>query len=353
MNEIVTVRDPDIIAAEINVIKKEVREVVIYASIRIGEKLTEAKSLVDHGQWGKWLEDNVEYSQSTANYLMQLYQEYGSGQESLFDTWTKSQTFAKLTYSQHVALLALPFGERQEFAEAVNAEELSTRQLQQAVREHKEKLLSAQREAEDQSREIAELKEAQQEQARHLEEERRKAEMLRAQTEKAEAAKARAEKSEANALKLLEDLKKKVSEAESREREAQEALKKARENPDVPDALMEQLRKEMENEAAKKASDKLKKQLEAAEMAAKEATREKEAAQAAAREAQEKLVAAQKDAKFANPDMAVFKMLFEQVQTDFNRLMGAYKKVSQADPEAGEKLKKAVQALLSKCGEGV
>lgn len=357
MSDIVTVRDPDIIAAEINVIKREVREVAIRASIRIGEKLTEAKSLVDHGQWGTWLEENVEYSQSTANYLMQLYQEYGSGQENLFDTWTNSQTFAKLSYSKHVALLTLPFGERQEFAEAVNAEDLSTRQLQQAIREHEEKLREAERKLEDQGLEMEALKDSAAEQMQRMEaeagEERRKTDAYKAQAESAEAAKARAEKSEANALKLAEDCRKKLQESEEREQKAREELKKARENPNVPDALMEQLRKEMENEAAQKASARLKKQLDAAEAAAKEAAREREVAEAAAREALDKLAAVQKDAKFSNPDMAVFKMLFEQVQTDFNRLMGAYKKVSQADPEAGEKLKKAVQALLSKCGEGL
>ena len=60
MSDIVTVRDPDIIAAEINIIKKKVQQTVIFASIEIGGKLMEAKSLVPQGEWGKWLENNVE-----------------------------------------------------------------------------------------------------------------------------------------------------------------------------------------------------------------------------------------------------------------------------------------------------
>jgi len=357
MSNIVTVRDPDIIAAEINIIKREVQGVVIHASIRIGEKLTEAKSLVDHGQWGKWLEENVEYSQSTANYLMQLYQEYGSGQQSLFDTWTNSQTFGKLSYSKHVALLALPFGERQEFAESVNAEALSARQLQQAIREHEERRQELERKLEAQSGEMEALKGAAADQVKRLEEsakeERRKLDAFLARAETAEAAKARAEKSETNALKLVEDLRKKVAEAETGEKAAQEALQKARENPDVPDAMMEQLRREAENEAAKKVSAKHKKQLDEAEKAAQEATAAREAAEASARDAQDKLEAVRREAKFANPDMAVFKTLFELVQTDYNRLLGSYKKICQTDPEAGEKLKRAIRALLDKCGEGL
>lgn len=106
MSNIITARDPYIIAAEINTIKRQVQETMIAGSLRIGEKLQEAKSLVPQGEWGKWLEENVEYSQSTAENLMKLYREYGTNQQSLFDTWTSSQTFGKLSYTQHLALLA-------------------------------------------------------------------------------------------------------------------------------------------------------------------------------------------------------------------------------------------------------
>ena len=138
MNDIITARDPEIIAAEINTIKKKVQQAVIFASIEIGGKLMEAKSLVPQGEWGKWLENNVEYSQSTAENLMKLYKEYGGNQESLFDTWTNSQTFGKLSYTQHLALLALQFSDRQEFAEANNVADMSTRQLQEAVKQELE-----------------------------------------------------------------------------------------------------------------------------------------------------------------------------------------------------------------------
>ena len=53
MSDIITARDPEIIAAEINTIKEQVQRVLIYASIEIGGKLTEAKSLVPQGEWGK------------------------------------------------------------------------------------------------------------------------------------------------------------------------------------------------------------------------------------------------------------------------------------------------------------
>lgn len=99
MSEIITVRDGDIIAAEINVIKENANRVLIASAIEIGKRLVEAKSLLEHGQWMKWLEEKVDYSQSTANNLMKLYQEYGTGEVSLFDNWTNSETFGKLSYA--------------------------------------------------------------------------------------------------------------------------------------------------------------------------------------------------------------------------------------------------------------
>lgn len=343
MSDIVTVRDPDIIAAEINTIKSEVRQVVIYASIKIGGKLTEAKSLVNHGEWGKWLEQNVEYSQSTADYLMRLYQEYGTGQENLFDTWTNSQTFAKLSYSQHIALLALPFGERQEFAEQNHVEDMSTRQLQQAIRERDEArqaLVEAEQRAESAEQKAAERnKEASDDNKKVLN-------AMKDRAEIAEKAKARAEKSEQNALKLIKKLEKQLSEAQAAEKAAAEELKKAQENPTVPEAVMEQMRKEVAADAAKQATADLEKQLAAAKKEAEEANRAREAAETAAREAEEKILAAQKETRLSNSKVVVFRTIFEQMKQLAEQLSDAYKAVAADDPDAAKNCRKAYNALL-------
>ena len=138
MSDIITVRDGDIIAAEINVIKEHAAKVMISSAIEIGKRLVEAKSIVGHGNWGSWLAEKVDYSQSTANNMMKLYQEYGTGEANLFDNWTNSEAFGKLSYSQHLALLALPFGERAEFAEQHQVADMSTRELEKAIRERDE-----------------------------------------------------------------------------------------------------------------------------------------------------------------------------------------------------------------------
>ena len=73
-------RTTDVIAAEIVVIRDQTKRLVLAASVEIGRRLCEAKELLHHGEWGKWLEEKVEYSQSTAGNLMRIYREYGDEQ---------------------------------------------------------------------------------------------------------------------------------------------------------------------------------------------------------------------------------------------------------------------------------
>ena len=91
-------RTPELIAEEINHIKNQTKVMVIYNTIEIGRKLTEAKSKIPHGEWGKWLEEKVNYSKSTANYLMRIFEEYGSEQMALFgETPPKFQALGNLS----------------------------------------------------------------------------------------------------------------------------------------------------------------------------------------------------------------------------------------------------------------
>lgn len=91
-------RTPSVIAFEINSIKEQTRTFVLQSSIEIGRRLIEAKAVVAHGSWGGWLEENVAYSQSTANSLMKIFKEYDAN----------SQTLGNLNYTQAVTLLGVP-----------------------------------------------------------------------------------------------------------------------------------------------------------------------------------------------------------------------------------------------------
>lgn len=153
MTELAIVRTPDIVAAEINAIKDQTRKIVINNSIEIGKRLCEAKEMIPYGEFGKWLEESVDYSQSTANNLMKIYDEYGASQGELFGASAKSQTLGKLSYSQAVALLGVPAEEREAFAAETHAEDLSVRELQKKVEEYKAEKETLERDIKE-SREI-------------------------------------------------------------------------------------------------------------------------------------------------------------------------------------------------------
>ena len=76
MNDLSTERTPLVIAAEINMITQQTRKILLASAVEIGRRLKEAKSLVNHGEWGKWLEESVSYTQRTAERLMKLYENY-------------------------------------------------------------------------------------------------------------------------------------------------------------------------------------------------------------------------------------------------------------------------------------
>lgn len=130
MNELM--RTPDVIATEINSIKGQTRAMVLHASAEIGRRLVEAKEMVSHGEWGDWLKNNIDYSQSTANNLMQLYREYGEDP-------LKIPTLGNLSYTKALALLAVPEEEREVFVAENDVENMSARELQKVIKE-KQKL---------------------------------------------------------------------------------------------------------------------------------------------------------------------------------------------------------------------
>ncbi len=155
-------RTPALIAAEINNIKDQTKFILLNNSIEIGRRLCEAKELMPHGEWGKWLEASIDYSQSTANNLMRIFEEYGADQIALFgETGAKSQALGKLSYTQAVALLAIPGEEREEFVQKNDIEKLSTRELQKVIKERDQALKQkeqAEKELADKTAEAQKLK---------------------------------------------------------------------------------------------------------------------------------------------------------------------------------------------------
>ena len=97
------------------------------AILTIGRCLIEAKDMLPHGEWLPWLNERVELSERTAQKFMRLAQK-----------WSNPSALADLGATKALMLLALPEEERDEFIEDHNVIDMSTRQLEQAIRERDE-----------------------------------------------------------------------------------------------------------------------------------------------------------------------------------------------------------------------
>ena len=106
-------RDIDTVTGEIITICKQAQTMALMYAIEIGRRLKEAKSLLPHGEWGNWLKERVEFSPSTAQNFMKIFDEYGTEQISLFGDKANTQTLGNLPYTKALRLLSLPAEERE------------------------------------------------------------------------------------------------------------------------------------------------------------------------------------------------------------------------------------------------
>lgn len=142
MTKLSVERTPLIIAAEINMINQQTKKALLTGAVEIGKRLKEAKALVPHGEWGKWLEESVSYSQRTADKLMQLFDEYGHKLPALSgdDSSPNSPPEANLGYTKALILLGIPEEEREQFVLDNDVGSMTRKELQEAVQEKKQAL---------------------------------------------------------------------------------------------------------------------------------------------------------------------------------------------------------------------
>lgn len=135
MNEQNLTVTPERLGVEIRELTRQAKAMTVYYAVEIGRRLTAAKSMVPHGGWADWIHENTEFSQTTATRMMRIFDEYGAAQIGIFGAEPNSSTLQNLSISNALRLLAVPEEEREEFAEAVDAENLSARELEKAIRE--------------------------------------------------------------------------------------------------------------------------------------------------------------------------------------------------------------------------
>ena len=126
---------PEKLGEEIRELTRQAKAMTLYYGVEIGRRLEAAKSMVPYGGWGAWLKENTEFSQATATRFMRVFNEYGAAQIGIFGAVPESSTLQNLSISNALRLLAVPEDEREEFAEAVDAENLSARELEKAIKE--------------------------------------------------------------------------------------------------------------------------------------------------------------------------------------------------------------------------
>ena len=346
--------------------------------IEIGRRMVEAKEMLPYGQFGTWIRENTGYSDSTAENFMRLYMEYGDMQGSLFGADVKSQTFGKLTYSKALALLAVPAGEREAFIRDTGAEDMSVRELRNAIRERDEARKTAEDEraradAAEESRVKMEsdmaalkkihagsLRDAQSalDEADHLRRElmelKNKPVEVAVETNDKAVRKAR-EEAAAEMRGQLDEANRAADEAKEKAAALRKELNELKKS--LPD---DQVMEETVRAATEKAVAEVRAQLDKAKEDKKKADEKRKAAEQALAdmksrtetevgEIREQLALAQAEAKKAaaenDKDIASFAAWYDQAKDIVNRMHGVLMKINLKDPETAVKLANAMNKL--------
>ena len=132
--EIVQERTLPVIIGEIKIIEQNTARIVLENGIQIGQRLQEAKEKVGHGGFGDWCQENLNYSQDTAQKFMRLAKEYGDPDSVLANT-AMSRNFS---ISNALSLLKLPEEDREQFIEEHQVEDMTNKALEDEIRKLKE-----------------------------------------------------------------------------------------------------------------------------------------------------------------------------------------------------------------------
>ena len=320
-----TTRDIEAVTCEILHLKQELARNIV----DIGLRLIEAKEMLSHGEWLPWLKENVCFSETTAQSYMKVAKEFPN-----------PQLVGDLGVRKALTLLALPSAEREDFLAENNVIDMTSRELEKAIRER------------DEARKAAEAAQAD---ARSAEESRAKMEAD---------------------MRALENIHRCAQEGEAQARDAlakaQAELKELRERP--VDVAVEVDQKAVEKAKAEAIAgmqakvDAAEKQRKKAEKALSDAKKEAganaailaraEKAEAELAEARRQLDAAAKSgaqsAIGSDGDLASFKLLFDQAQSLTNQMHGILLKVRGKDMDSAGKLRKALLAFsdnIRRCAE--
>ncbi len=129
---------PEQLGGEIRLLTGQARRMALSYAIQIGYRLKLAHEKVGPHGWAEWLGKETEFSPAAASRFEKLYEGYGSAQGSLFGVGNNFPTLEKISVSNALRLLAVPEEEREQVAEELDAEHISARELEKALKERDE-----------------------------------------------------------------------------------------------------------------------------------------------------------------------------------------------------------------------
>ena len=281
------------------------------AILTIGRCLIEAKDMLPHGEWLPWLNERVELSERTAQKFMRLAQK-----------WSNPSALADLGATKALMLLALPEEERDEFIEDHNVIDMSTRQLEQAIKERDEA--------------------------------RKAAEAAKADASAAEQARAKMAEDMRTTQNLLESARADADSAGSRARALEEKLRMLQEQP-VEVAVETVVDQEAIEKAKMEAVAEIQAKLDKAKEAKAKADEKRKQAEASVEILKKSLENMERNEKKAalnsDKDVAQFEVLFNQGQELANKMRGLLLKArGREDPSAAQGMERALKALAEAVG---
>lgn len=320
------------VTAEIKELKRQANQMALAYAVEIGRRLSEAKTLVPHGQWGIWLRDEAEFSQSTANNFMRLFEEYGDKQMTIFGAVVNSQTIANLPYTKALQLLALPADEREQFAKEEDAESKSVRELSEAIKERNR----AREEAEQLKSRENRLKE-------ELEKLSKEKENAVAEAHKTAKLKEQIEALQKREKVLTEKVKKETQRAEATEQKLKDAL----ENPQLTEEKLDEIKRNIMKESDTYSLESIKAEKEILEKKFAETSGALHDAQERIKAREQKISELEKKIKVANPEIAEFKTIFDEIQILSHKLFEKLEKIRNNDEKIADKLEAAVNIFIN------
>lgn len=296
-----------------------------------GRRLIEVKSRIPHGEFGKWCEDNLEFSYRKAARTMQLAEKMDD-ENSLF---SKMPTLANIGISRVWALLAAPEEVAAEVVENNDVESMKVRELQDELARVKAEKETAERKAttlEGNNDSIRkELASMQRELAESVTEKEFNEMQAAAQAQK-------------------EDLTKELNEAKAESGAIQAKLDKAKED------LKKLKAKQKELEAAK--DEEVQKSIEAVRTEIVKKAKDDAYAESAAdleqnakdiRNLQERIETLEAEkTKLSNTALMEFKVYVDQLQDIYDKLNDMITEESIKDEELGAKMQMALQTVVGR-----